>query len=394
MDRFLANKTVLRIIAVALSVILWFGVQLANTHAPGGTNSLDKFPRPIQVQTAAGMVVTSIQPAVISLEVNDNLLTTALSEQMLNVEVVADARSLSAGTHVIQLKALNIPPIQYQLNPSTVTITLAHKDTASKAVKIVLQGKAKAGFTVGDPSSNVSSVTLSGAKNELNQVAEVQAVVQLNGASSNLSEQVDLTPVDHNGQTVSNVTVNPATATINIPIQSPETNVVLNPVPVGTPMAGYTIAGITVSPSNVKAYGENAPSQIQLPVDVSGLNSTQTLTLSVPQNSNISQLSPAKVSVTVSIEPSETKKLTSIPIQVRNLKSGQQVILPGATNVTIQVTGPKSVMDALSTSDVTAYIDASKLTAKDSQATVLVNTPQWVTVTQLSSTQVPVQVTG
>ncbi|QQE78490.1 YbbR-like domain-containing protein [Alicyclobacillus sp. SO9] len=395
MDKLFSSNNFLRVIAVILSIILWLSVQFPNNTqtAVQPVTHIDKFPRPVHVETAANMVVTSVKPAVATLQVKESLLTTALSQQMLNVEILADAKKLGPGTHQVSVQAIHAPPINYQLNPTKITITLAKKATEQRTVKVVLKGSVKQGYKMGDPSSTVNTVSLIGATQKLRQVTKVEAVVQVNGASSDLSEQVDLVPVDNSGTTVQGVTVSPATATVNVPIQSPETTASIHPQIVGTPAPGYAVAGVSVQPNSVKLFGENAPVNVQLPVDVSGLTATSTKKIGIPLGQTIQQARPEEVSVKVTIEQASSKAVKKLPIQIRNVKSTEVVQLGKTTTVDLRLTGPQSVMNTLSTSNITAYIDASKLTPNDTSAPILINTPKWVQVTQMSTTSVPVTVT-
>jgi YbbR domain-containing protein len=393
-DKFLANNNVLRIVAIILSCILWFAVQPSPDSGAVTTDTgVSKFPVAVHVEAPDDTVVTRVEPSTAIIVVHDSVLgVQALAEQMLNVELVADVRGLGPGSHDVPLQAVHMPPVQYEIDPSTVTVQISDRATTTRPVHVVVRGNPATGYSVGQATCDVQNVQVTGARQVLDRVASVAAYVSVQGATKDVSAQVSLAAVDARGNPVTGVTLSPTTANVSVPIVAPHRQVRLRLEVTGTPAAGYDVAGLTVEPNTVTLYGTNLPATVTLPVDVSRLNRTRTLQLKVQLPDGAVQAEPAVVAVKVRLESSATKSFT-VPIVIRNSPAGETVALTDKTQVSVQISGPQSQVKRLTADDVKAYIDAKELKPGDKKANVQVDVPDGIKVTQLSDARVAVKVT-
>lgn len=406
MDRFLLNNTVLRVIAIVLAVALWVGVHLVNTSSASTNNGIgisQSFPKDIQVETPKNLVVTSVKPARGSIVISANPQTIAsLPAEMIGVSLIADARGLSAGTHQIHVAALHMPAINgssFSVQPALVTVTLVQNVSRFFNVDVQISGNPKNTYTVGQATTDVADVQVSGDKADVSRVAKVIAQVSVSGMSHTVNHVANLVPVDAKGNPVQNVTTSPVNCTVTVPIHAPAQPVKLQAEVIGMPAAGYAVAGLSVNPDTVSVSGEPAaasgnPLSLTLPIDVTGLQATHTTTVNVPLQNGATSATPTSVKVTVQIEKSLSKTFNNIPIQTQSLKSGEQVKFPSVHILRLTVSGPQSIISQLGANNLTAYIDASTLLNSTSSAPIQVLTPEWVQVTQMSLSTVKVQVSG
>lgn len=405
MDRFLENNTVLRIIALVLAVALWLGVHAPNngTTAAGTSVGISQsFPKDIQVAAPSNMVVTSVKPAKGSVVVREDPQDVAsLPAEMLGVSLVADAQGLAAGTHQVRVAAVNMPSLparSYSLSPAVITVTLAPKTTKSVAVAVHVTGSPEKSYTVGKPSTDVTAVQVSGAEKAVARVSKVVATVPVGGMNRTVTHVATLIPEDENGHKVTGVSLSPDTTTVTVPIDAPAVTAALDPQIVGMPAAGYAVAGVTVNPTTVQISGDlandSSPLTVALPIDVTGFQSSRTLTVQVPLQHGVKRVNPGSVKVTVDIEQSLSRTFAKVPIQIERLQNGEQVKLTGPQTIQVTVAGPKSAVSQLTANQLTVYLDASTLTDNSHSASVQVLAPEWIQVSQVSSGQVPVTVTG
>lgn len=399
MDRFLQNNTVLRIIAIILSCILWLTV-----NAPGANSSANQsgtierqFSFPVQVETAPNMVATKVSNPTVVISVNvDVLSVSSLSAQMLGVAVVANARGLGPGSHSLSVAAVNIPAYNYTITPSTISVFIERKTQSQRTVKLNVGGTPAPGYMTGTPTTDTPIVTVQGSKETVESVKSVVADVSVQGMKQAVTKPVPLIALDASGKPVTNVDLNPAQVTVTVPIEAPQMTANVVPQVVGSAAAGYAISGLTMNPNSVVVYGTpDVLPQLQtitVPIHVSGLRQTTTVHTSIPLPSGITKVVPSSVAATVTIEPSASKFLSGIPIQVENAPTGTQVTLSGTDKVDITVSGPQSLVQKLTSSSISVYVDASKLTHADTSAPVNVMLPNWIQVNQLSVNQVPVVV--
>lgn len=399
MDRFFNNNLVLRIVAIVLACILWFTVNAPQTaQNPGQSASgVKDFPYAVHVNLPQDMMVTEIDHPTVVIEVKGNLVnTSSLPSAMMGVEVVADATGLSPGKHALTLKALNMPAAEYSIIPQTVNVTLEKKVTASKPVQIHVSGTPAKGYQVGQVQPDVDTVQVSGVSSAVSRVVAVTADISVKGAKTTVSHTLTLQPVDKNGNAVTGVEVDPINVTTVVHIEPPQVGINLTPEIFGTPAPGYAVSGISLAQASVNV---TAPpdvtaklTNINLPVDVSGLKSTTTLDVPIVPQAGWTHVDPGTVQVTVDIAKSASRTFTKVPLQVLNVPPGLTVTLGKPNTLDIRVSGPAPVISQLQTSDITAYIDASKLSTNDTSALVTVSVPDFVTVTQMSQTTVALSV--
>lgn len=401
MDKYLNNHIVLRIIAVVIACVLWLSINApapGSTSAQGATVAKD-FPYEVHVNLSSDMMVSNLATSTVVIEIKSSIPDAAsLPADMMGVEVVADARGLGPGPHTIPLKAQNMPPVRYSIIPTSITVTLTHKTTASKPVKVEVIGTAATGYQAGSPTTDVRTVEVSGASSAVSRVAAVTAQISVAGAKTTVSHTLTLAPVDKNGKPVAGVEVDPVNVTATVLVLPPEVSLKLVPEVVGNPASGYAVAGLALSPSSIAVSGTqestNGLTTVTIPVDVQGLSSTQTVSVPVTRSFGWTKVTPDKVDVTVQVEASATRAFNKVQLQLENIPTGTQVTLGKVTSITVGVTGPKSLVSKLTTSDVIAYVDATGLTVRSTEAPVDVHVPQWIRVTQVSEATVPVTVTS
>ncbi|MCL6632069.1 MAG: hypothetical protein K6T63_05485 [Alicyclobacillus herbarius] len=393
MSRFWSNNNVLRIIALALSCILWFTVQPSpDTSAVTNNVSVSKFPIAVHVRTSDDTVVTSVSPSAAIVAVHDSTVNLqSLTEQMLNVQLVADVRGLGPGQHQVPLTAEHMPLVQYSLSPSSVTVVIADRKTDERPVRVIVRGQPASGYTVGNPDCDVATVKVSGSAQALGRVSTVAAFVSVQGANDSVSQEVTLAAIDARGNPVDGVTVTPATAHVTVPIVAPHQSVPIRLETSGSPAAGYDVAGLTPSVSSVTLYGIHLPKHLTIPVDVSGLNRSKTVSVKAPLPDGATRASPSTVSVRVQIEPSAVRSFT-VPLTIRNVPAGETVSVVNPSQVTVHVSGPKSVVGGLKANAIRAYVDAKGLKPGDTRGPIQVDVPSGVRVTQLSPANAEVQV--
>ena len=399
MDKLLQNKTVLRIIALVLACVLWLSVNAPANNPSGNTGIVDTFPKQVTVKADSGLLVTSnVHPTAMISITTDPLHALTLRSEMLGVSLVADAEGLGPGTHVVHLVPINMPNnLTYTIIPLTTTVVLQQETSADRPVSIQVNGQPAGNDVIGKPNPSLTEVTITGASAAIAKVAAVIGIVSIDGASASVSKAVALTAVDENGRPVQNVQVTPSSISVTVPVTSKVTNVPLSPQIVGTPAAGFAIAGVTLNQSHAILYlssGTNAPSSLSIPIDVSGIRTTQTVQVKVPPIGGITKVIPDLVQATVQVEASQEIDLKALPITVRNEANGVNVTVQSGSTVNVKLSGPVSIIRSLTQNDVQAYVDASGVQKGStiSSLPIHIQVPDWVSVVQLSASSVPVTV--
>lgn len=401
MERFLRNNNALRILALVLACILWLAVHAPQNGGASNTAGVTQtYPLPVHVELGPGMVMTSPQPTA-TVKVTTSLLHVAsLPADMLHAELIANAQGLKSGTQTINIAAVHMPDNvkSYSIDPPTVTIEIEKKVTVERPVDMQIQGNPQSGYSLGDFQPGTQSVNVSGAKSEVKSVARVVGTVDISGLSETTTKIIPLEAVDSKGDVVNNVTVDPASLSVTVPIVASTQQVALVPELTGTPAPGYAVSGIKLGTTQVAEVGlmqKDLPkSGLSVPIDVTNMSHTTSLTVQVPLLQGMTSVTPDSINVVVEIQPSATITLKQVPVSVQNESGPVHVQLKGTPKVNITLSGPQSAIQAIGKdpSQVQAYVDASKVNQGDAAANITVHLPDFVSVVNVSQRTVPVTV--
>ncbi|MCY0895930.1 MAG: CdaR family protein [Alicyclobacillaceae bacterium] len=398
MNKFLQNNTVLKILALVMACIVWVIVHAPASSPTGAASVMETFHRPIHVAIGPSMTLAAIHPSEVSVSVTVSAANAVLlSSQMQNVDATVSAVGLAAGTHELRVSLQGMPSVQaYSVSPKVVQVVLAGKASASETVQVQTSGHPASGGLLGTVTVNPAVVSVTGPDPQVKQVAAVIADVSVDHATHTITETVPVVAVDGDGHPVQGVAVSPSRVMVTVPIVSQHDHVTLVPQLSGNPAAGYAVAGVSLNPGHVQLFGMPTAISVDdwtLPVSLEGLSSSTTLHLAVPLSRGVERANPAKVAVQVNIEPAATRSFVNLPIQVINVPSGESVTLLRVQKEDVHVYGPVSLVDNLQANDIQVTLNAANLPAGDDEATVAVHVPQWLVVTGVSATSVPVKVT-
>ncbi len=283
--------------------------------------------------------------------------------------------------------------------PLTITARLEVRQTRSVPVRVNITGQPPIGFETERPVISVEAVNVSGPEALVQQVAFVEADVNLSGATVNVQQSFQLIPRSASSVTIDGVTLDPAQAEVSIAVTQTIFNrsVGVEPSVVGRVAEGYRIAGITVDPPTVVVFGtqEALQSLTIVPtddIDVSGAESDVTRTVPLHLTPDVSAPGQPTVVVEVSVVPSKGETEYGVLPRVVNLAPEFNVTINTPT-LRIRLTGDLPVLDALGFGDIRATVDASGLDPGVYRLTPVVEVPPNVQVEEFSPREVIITVT-
>lgn len=230
---FFNNKWFLRGISLVLALILFFYVNSSKTgFLRQNTRSHDEnsalmsnktavIKTPLDITTDNRYVVTGYPKYVqVTVKGPSALVTTTSNTQ--NFKAYIDITSLGVGKHKVKVKTSGLnSELHAAVKPTTVTVNIQPRKTVTKKISVQLSSHDLAnGYQVGTPKTDISSVQVSGATDEVNKVSRVIAFVSMpTKATSDIHRTVTLQAVDKSGKTL-NVVIEPTTTNVTIPINS------------------------------------------------------------------------------------------------------------------------------------------------------------------------------
>ncbi len=301
-----------------------------------------------------------------------------LAKQLSTGKVSVDLSDLKEGTHKVDLVYDSpINSVTYKLDPSSITVVVYPKVSATKTITVDVINKEKLDSKLSVQSVTVDKeeVIIKGAEHTLEKVATVKALVDIDNivdpaAGVNTLKDVNLVAYDKYGNVVDvEIVPEKVTATVNIESYSGEAKLKVVPINIDKLSFGKAISSITASVDTVKIYGDQeivskyTESYIPIEVDVSGLSDSKSYTVVVPKPEGIREISEKTITVKVSLGKEESMEFNDIKIDAINLGPNLKAGAMGenSSKTTVIVKGTKEVLDSIDAANIKAVVDLSKL---------------------------------
>lgn len=304
-----------------------------------------------------------------------------LAKQLSTGKVTVDLSDLKEGTHKVDLNYDSpINSVTYKLDPSSITVNVYPKVSATKTitVDVINKDKLNSKLSVQSVTIDKEEVIIKGTDDDksvhnINKVATVKALVDVGGivdpkAGVNTLKDVKLVAYDKYGNVVDvEIVPEKVTATVNIESYSGEAKIKI--IPTGTVAFGKAISSISSSVNTIKIYGEEevvsryGDSYIPIEVDVTGLSDSKTYTVVVPKPEGIREVSEKTITVKISVGNEESIEVNDIKIDAINLGPNLKAAAIGenSSKTTVIVKGTREVLDAIDPTTIRATVDLAGL---------------------------------
>ncbi|MFX3618559.1 MAG: YbbR-like domain-containing protein [Sporolactobacillus sp.] len=415
MDKLLRKNWLVKIISFLIALMLYAVVSAGESPSSSPSNIAvsptqeTTLTEKLNVLYDSDKYVVSGAPQTVTIHVSgsSNLI---LKARLMTKSAYIDLKGMKPGTFDARVQTKGFPSdLTIKPSPKTVRIRLQKKTSKELPVAIDLLNKNKLGdgFIADDPTIFPKNVTVTGGADTIDSIAFVKGVVNVRGATGNVNQSVVLHAYNNNGDQL-DVTLQPATVRVQIPINKLSKDLPLQGATTGSPASGYSVSSIDLSQQQATVTAADAATLKSitaippLSVSASGLKSDKTFTVDVPLPQGASKVSPTKVKVTVHIDPSAapasadsssdsssessssssdsspsdvTKKFNAIPVNIVGLKDNQQASFDAGGSVDVTVTGDPSDVNSLSASDIQAQVDLSNMDSGDHNVSVAVKVP-------------------
>lgn len=370
-EAWLSKSNTLLYISLVVAIILSVAVN-QKLLVYSENNAIVLHDQPVEVKYNEEAYVVEGLPSTVEVTLIGNSSNLYWAKQSNTHKITINLNDLKPGQHKVDVIYENVlKNIDYSVNPSTVTVWIYPKVSATKSLTYDLLHIDEL-----DKRLNVDSVTLDadqvvikGSEEQISKVANVKALIDVNNFDTqNVGEMViknvPIKAYDANGNVVS-VEIVPEKVNANIEISSPSKEVPIKIIPVGTVTFGKAISAIDTSVVRVTAYGSAEAladlEYIPIEVDVSNLSSSVDKKIEIPKPSGVNSLSSNNLTVKISIASSTSRDVDKVPVDARNVGEGLAVNITSNAFISVSVSGVESVIENLQPSDITAYVDCSGL---------------------------------
>lgn len=220
-----------------------------------------------------------------------------------------------------------------------------------------------------------NEVILSGPEDKLALIDKIFVTVNLDGANANYRANLPVNVQDAAGNSLlSWVNVQPSQIDVLVPVvtQQPTKTVPVNVTISGQPAAGYVVSRIVADPAVATITGaQNDLDKVDYvytsAININGAtgNVTEDVTLLSAEGITVDRNRTFRVVVVIEKESSKT--INDVVIALTNTKADYNYSLSANTvNVTVQ--GPESAIDSITSTDITAQLNAADFKTGSNQA--------------------------
>ncbi|MEJ2598920.1 MAG: CdaR family protein [Anaerolineales bacterium] len=364
--RWLGRNLGTLLLALILAIVVWVSAVVA-----ADPNEKRLYPRAVPLEVIgkdSNLSLSSELPTTVRVTIEaPQSIWTQLTNNPDLVKAWIDLSGMGAGDYPnvpvkVEVKA---NPARWEVQPQSVEVVLQQLVSKKLPVKLEVTGDLPVGYKRGTPTLSPNNVTVSGPQNLVNQVSEIHATLDINGARETRQVNVTVEARDQNGDAISGLTITPKSVSVTQPItlENSYKDVVVKVVTQGELSSGYRLTNISVTPPTVTVYSAKPELINQLPgyvetkpISIAGLSDDIEVRTDLNLPSEVSLVGVQSVLVQISVAAIEGSLTLSIPVETMGLPPDLTADISPAT-VDVIVSGPLPVLDSLTPASFRAVVD-------------------------------------
>lgn len=370
------------ILAFFMAVVVWVAAIIAVDP-----NQESVYPRPVPLELVGqddSMLQLETIPGNVRITLNaPQSIWTQLNDDPELIRAWIDLSGLGKGEHVVPVKTqVQISPAEViSVEPAEVTVLLEPSKTSDFEVNLSVTGDPALGYSLGVPSVDPPQVAVTGPESLVDQVVQIVATLDVNGANTNISRDVQVQALDGNGSAVRGIVLSPQTVRGNQPVNllGGYRNVVVKVETTGEPADGYWLTNISVSPPNVTVFSTDPQLVNELPgfvetnlIDLTGLRDDVDIRASLNLPEGITLVGEESVLVRLSIAAQEGTLPISLPIEAIGLPPDMEAsFIP--ESVDLLLAGPLPILNNLKPAEIRLVANLSGMEPGIYQVTPIVD---------------------
>lgn len=402
MNKKIANNLSLKILSVAIAILIW--LLVVNADNPIGTKSF--VIGDVQLLNEAYLdadgkmcMQDDKQESIrVTIKTNRKTLDRITASDIKAVADLQQAVSLNTDPVMVPITVScdKVLPDNIEVTPQNLSIHIEDKDTQEFVVNVTTNNtKPDKGYEVGTLTSNPEKLKITGPTSLINKIDKVNASVDVDGASEDVTEETDVKIIDKNGEEFTDTDMaylNISKVSVTARLWKVRPEVRIKAEYEGTPADGYEVESISTTPNVISVAGsdealsalEEQNNTITIPssaTDVSGKDSDYEVKINISdylsQGLKLTSDSSEDVFVRVNILP-QGSSVCEVPtknIKVENAPESMQVAFDTA-KIEIRIKKTEEDLSDLKESDIKASIDLKDKTEGSFEVPVKIEIPK------------------
>ncbi|EHB46469.1 MULTISPECIES: CdaR family protein [Paenibacillus] len=394
MDKWIKNNTVSKLIALAVSILLWAMVHMDSGSPPPPTTFYDtRVIEGVKIQTYGfddgEYALTGIDKDRVTLEVRGKRSNITLFTDEYKVKL--DLSNVKEpGTHTLPLTASVPNGVEVvSMDPSMVTVTVEKRVSKSVTVSIGTKGEPAKDYRAGTPVLiDPRQVTVTLPESRMEKLGQVKGNIELDGAKENITEKrVKLTAYDKEGVVMEDAVIEPSSVAAEVPIEPAFVTVPLELKYTGRLAEGLVLSKVDQKVKEVKLFGSKealagAETYIEAIVDLSEINKSGTtvLTADLTPPEGFEKIEPSSVEVEVTAVSHGERVISGIPITLKGVASGLEAVIlePEEKSISLTLTGAPDLLNSLTPEDIGAQANLAGLKAGMHEIPLQITLPDFI----------------
>lgn len=412
MDKLIDNPWILRITALILAILLFFTVKPEDqddTNTISGIKE-ETLEMPLTVRYDNSNFVVTGEPESVIVKIKGPMGIVVSAKQSKSFETYIDLKNKTIGTHNVKVKASGLSDkLDYTIEPKTITVNI--EERVSKQVKVepqITQQQLATGHYVVASAADPQTVTVTGAADDVNQIAYVKAIVPGSNIDKNLDRNVRVKAFDAAWNAL-DVSFTPKMVHVTVDVGEYHKTVPIVVKQKGTPADGVNITSMKPEKATITLYGPKQQVEVidalDVTVDVSGVTAATTKAVDVVLPAGVTYASDAKLNVAINTsetEPTDAqqadeeetveeeqqaqldqKTLKNVPINVLNFDPDAYTInfvTPNPGVVTLTIEGDKTAIEKLSAEDFNVSVEVEDISEGTQTMPIHIETPEGIKV--------------
>lgn len=317
-------------------------------------------------------------------------------QQAVNLEAAIESNSTTTLVMVpITVTCTGISPENIEVTPKNLSVRLQKKATQEFVINATSDGKPGRGYEIGSVTVNPEKIKITGPSSLIGRINQVNAVINVDGATEDVTEDIELTIIDKNGEPLTSAQMNYLTyekeAAVTAKLWRVQTAAISAEYS-GVPASGYAVDSVEEIPSEISVAGSDEALEelaqmgntIWIPeeaIDISGkddnVETRVDLSEYLPEGIKLTSDSSTDVFVRVNILPegSVSYEFLTSDIEVENLAKNLQVTFDIA-NIEIRVKKEDESLEDLNEDAVKASIDLEGMEEGSYEVPVNITLPE------------------
>jgi YbbR domain-containing protein len=385
MDKLMDNPWFIKILALLLAVLLYSSIpNSGDVNVPGKQSSVTIKDFPVKVYYDTENLVVSGIPETVDITLKGPMTHVQSANTLRNFEVFVDLTNAKIGKQKVKLEVKDLSDkLKATLKPDTVTVSVQEKITKEFKVEAEFnKGQIEDGYSAGQPIVEPNKVKITGAKSAIDRITYVKATVEAKEKwKETVTKEATVQVLDKDLNKL-DVSVEPGTVKVTIPIKDNSKTVPITVQKKGTPPTGVTIESIDLDVKEATIIGPEDmlkdTESVRVEVDVSKITENTTLDLPVIISNGITKVTPQMVKATVVVKKMEEKTVSGIPLKIRGLSENFNAEINDPVNqmISLLVTGPSAAVNGLKPEDFSVYVDLSSLSEGDYDVNIRIEGPK------------------